>query len=572
MSDRDVREGGALGLLEPAWRARRLVLVLTLLAAAAGFAVSLLQPRLYQAEANLLLADPRTTGVFDGEALPGADPNRYVRNQAQLANSASVAARVSERLGGRMTPRQVRERSEAQPAADRDLLSIQAVDPRPGGAVELADAVAEAYQQLVTEEVQVSAQQSLEELEGTKAQLSARINAAEERLRGNDDDAAAAAERDAAVAQLITIEGRADQIAVDAALYGSGVELFESAALPQDPAQPRPARNALLAGVLGCVGAAVYARWRALHARRADDRHDAARVLGAPLLGEIPDFATVGVVEPDPARSAPHSRPAEAYEFIASSLDFVLAETGASTVLITSAQPADGKTVTAFNLAVAAALEGRRVLLVDGDVRAQGLTTLTGCAREPGLTSLADHTVLLEDCVQRVRASGAEDLGVVAAGAKLDDPGQFFRNAAFRKAMVAIKEQAELTVIDSPPLLMVADTSAMAGQADGLVLVVSRGTPLGLLEDVRERLDFIGTPVLGYIFNRAVPRNDDYGYHGYGYGYQGRSEGDEGRPGSGLLAGLRSHVGRTGALRRPGQRNEAPYTVDVAQGPTVPSR
>lgn len=508
----------ALDLLAPVWRSRWLVLAITVLAAAAGFGASLLQPTLYQAEAQMLLDDPRTSGVLADAVQVGADSNRYVRNEAQRANSAAVADRASERLGGRLSPRQVREQAEAQPAVDRDLLSIRAIDTDAARAVELANAVAEAYQGLVVEEVRANASRSLEELEATKAELTARIDGLEERLRRQPEDAATAAEREAAVGQLITIDARGRQIAVDASLYGSGVDLFEPAPLPLDPAQPRPVRNAALAGVLGLAGASVLARRRAMRSRRADQRQDAARVLGVPLLGEVPDFAAAGVIGPDPTRSAPHSMAAEAYQFISASLDFVLAETGASTVLVTSAQPAEGKTVTAFNLAVAAAREGRRVLLVDGDERARGLTDLSGLASEPGLTDLADHATLLEDCVQSLRVARGKDLGFVSPGRRVDQPGEFFRTAAFRKTMVAIKEQAELAVIDSPPLLAVADTSAMAGQADGLVLVVSRGTPLALLEDVRERLDFIGTPVLGYVFNRAVSRIGGYGYHGYGYG------------------------------------------------------
>jgi Mrp family chromosome partitioning ATPase len=83
-----------------------------------------------------------------------------------------------------------------------------------------------------------------------------------------------------------------------------------------------------------------------------------------------------------------------------------------------------------------------------------------------------------------------------------------------------VKARADLVVLDSPPILAVADTSAIAGQVDGIVVVVAKGTPLKTLEEVRERLEFVGTPVLGYVFNRADTRAGSYGY-GYGYGYGG---------------------------------------------------
>jgi capsular exopolysaccharide synthesis family protein len=353
-------------------------------------------------------------------------------------------------------------------------------------------------------------------------ELRERIDRAESRLEANPDDAQAQAERDAATNQLITFESRADRIAVDAALFGAGVERFTEARPPEDPAQPQPLRNAAVAAVLGLLASSALAWWRAEQTQSADRRQDPAPVVGAPLLAQVPDFKSVGVTGADPARSAPHSPTAESYQFLVSSLEYALADSGGRTVVVTSPGPADGKTLTAFNLAVAAARDGRRVLLCDADERVRGLTALAGTATAPGITDLADDEMPLEGCVADVPLLAGESLPFVPCGSRPSDPAGFFRTPGFRKALGRVTEGGDLVVLDSPPLLAVADASAIAGQVDGIILVVAKGTPLKTLEEVRERLEFIGTPLLGYVFNRAEARGTSaysYGYDGYGYGH-----------------------------------------------------
>lgn len=514
-----------LGLLQAVLRYPWLVVVLTLMAALLGWGGSSLQRPSYEAESQLLLTDPRNVSVFEDDGGAGGDPGRYVRNQARRVTSSSALQRTAEQVGEGATLSDLGERITAQPSLDLDLITIRASDPSAEGAAALANAAAASYQQLVREEVQENAERSIAELDVSRTDLGARIAAAEQTLAQNPADAAAAAERDAAAAQLVVIRGRADQIAVDAALYGSGVEEFEPATVPREPSRPRPLRDTVAAGLVGLLGAAALAWWLADRTHSADRREDAAAVLGAPLLGEVPDFRISGIVGSDPTRTAPTSPAAEAYQFAVASLEFALTTSGARTLAITSAQPGDGKSVTAFNLAVAAMRDGRRVLLVDADKRLAGLTRLCEAAPEPGLNDLTNEQIPFEGCVAQVAVPGAGPVPLVPVGSEVPDTAGFFRTPEFRKVMVRMRDQADLVLVDCPPLLAVADTSAIAGQAEAIVLVVGRGTPLRLLADVRERLDFIGTPLVGYVFNRAAPVGGRFRSYGYSYGY-GYARGD----------------------------------------------
>ncbi|GBE22696.1 tyrosine-protein kinase YwqD [bacterium BMS3Bbin01] len=527
-------------LLESMWRFRRLVILTVVIAALAGFGLSQLQPTMYEGKTSLILSDPRNAGVFRDETRLVIDPSRYVRNQAELITLTEVLTRAVQLEGGRVSVEDLKRTVTADASTNLDLITIRALDPTPEGAASLSDSVGHAYEQIVTEEVKANADAALAELDRSRADTQSQIDALEAKLATDPNDSATKAERDAAVAQLVTLKNRAEQISVDAALYGTGVQLFEASEIPKSPASPRPKRNAAVAGILGLLAASAYAWWRAEHTQAAEYRQDAAPVLGAPLLGEVPDFATVGVTGPAPALSAPTSPAGDAYQFIVSSLEFALAEAGGTMVLVTSAGPTDGKTVTTLNLGVAAARDGRKVLLVDADERIRGLSRFLGAGPEPGITDLASRDIKFADAVRSMRISDTVHLPVVPAGSPVDDTAGFFRTPGFRKAMGLIRTHADLILVDSPPLLAVADTSAIASQTDGIVLVVDKGTPIRVLEDARERMAFIGTPLLGYVFNRSDLKGGRYGYkkyrygrygsYGYGYGYghpNGQDEEDE---------------------------------------------
>lgn len=502
------------GLIESLWRYRWLVAILTVTAAGIGLGASMAQQTLYEAEARLLLS-PSGNVESLRETSPRTDATRHVRNQAQYVTSLPVRARVLDQFDD-LTVVDFDERISAEPSADIDLITIRALHPTAEGAAELANAVAEAYKAEVTEELQGAADEAIVELEQRKGELRARIEAARARLAADPEDAVAQADLEAAADQLRTMQSRTDQIGVEASLFGSGVELTEAAEPPLHPVQPQPIRNTAVAGVLGLLAAATIAWWLAERNQSVEAAHDAASILRAPLLGEVPDFRAAGVEGDVPAATAPHTAAAEAYQFVLASLGSALDERGASAVLVTSAAPGDGKTVSALNLASAAVSStSRRMLLVDADERLRGLTRWSDAPAAPGLSDLSDDEVRIDGCIYEWWVSNTVRLRFVTAGSRLSDPAGFFRDAGFRKSLLRLRERSDLLVIDAPPLLAVSDTSAIASQVDGILLVVTRGTRLSTLQEVRARLDLIGTPLLGYLFNRASTRSGYYAYQGH---------------------------------------------------------
>lgn len=505
------------GLLASVWRYRWIVALSTAMIGASVYGLSLLlQPTQYEAEARLFLRDPSGPGA-SAEAMPAAEhPERYVRNQAELAQSRPVRARVVERLDSARSPRELAERVTVESDADLDLLTIAARAPTPSEAAQLANAMADSYEDVMVEEVRGRVRETVDRLDAEAGKLEERISELNDRVE-QGADGAVAEERDAAIAELVRLEQRSRQLSLDAELFGSGVDLHEQAELPREPAQPQPLRNGATASLLGLIAVGGFAWWRAGERQRAERPQDPAPVLGAPLLGDVPDFAAVGTGDTGPGAVAQHTVLGESYRFVLWAIDHALGEVGRDTgalVLVTSPVAADGKTTTAVNVAAAADAAGRQPLLVDADVQAAGLSHLAGITDEPGLSELGDTAVPAEWCVRAWRAERGPELAVVPRGSAGWESADFARSVALRTAMTRLRERVGLAFIDAPPLLPVADASALAAHVDGIVLVVNRGVLMQTLEDVRARLSFVGTPLLGYVFNRAHPRRSFRGYYG----------------------------------------------------------
>lgn len=496
------------------WRYRWMLVAAAVAAGVAAYGLSLLQPTRYSATAEMILADPRSTSVFNTQNY-WYDPDRHVRTQAQLVESTPVLLRVAEMTGGALDVEELRNRVRVRAIRDLDLITIDAKDPTAEGARQLADAVAAAYQAQVRAEVERNAAASIAEITESKTAIDAQITALESAIAANPNNISLQSERDAAVAQSVSLDSRIRQISVDAALYGSGVLLVEPARLPTHPSQPVPVRNAALGAILGILIGGGYAWWLGERRRVASSRHDPASILGAPLLGVIPHLESVGATTKVPTISEPTSVAAEAYHFVASSLEHSIDAEGASVILVTSPTPSDGKTVTAFNVAVAIARGGRSVLLVDADERARGLTRWNRLDDARGLTDLGNG-ITVDQVRKGMRGDGLA-LSLIPAGTRIEQGAGFFRSVEFRRTMTALRDAADVVVIDSPPILAVADALAVAGRADGVVLVITQGAPFQAIEDTRDRLAVVGTPLLGYVFNRARTRGKSAGY-GYGYG------------------------------------------------------
>lgn len=177
-------------------------------------------------------------------------------------------------------------------------------------------------------------------------------------------------------------------------------------------------------------------------------------------------------------------------------------------VLVTSAGLRDGKTVVTANTALAAARDGNRVLLIDADFGNQMSTEFLapGVKPDAGITEVVETGVPLADVVVPIEETGSAGLHLISRGWRQTTAPEFFRLPSTSAFLNQVQEFYDLILIDGPPLLQVAYASTIVALADRVLVVVPHGSSLTGLEELQDRLDLIGTPTVGYIYNLAPLR------------------------------------------------------------------
>jgi Mrp family chromosome partitioning ATPase len=485
------------GVLASLERYRVVVVAVTLLAAAVAFIFSSLLPVKYKAEATLILRDPSARSALQGSGGSTQDVDRQaaVARQADIMTSTVVLERALRLVSGTQSIPEVRKQLDIRPSKDLTGITIDAMAGEASAARALANAVGTAYQRVSNERTTRDAQQAIAGIDKLVAQLQAQLDSTP-----RAPDGTLTSRQQALTSQIADLKQRQQDIATQLAVNPSGVELFERADQPEAPSQPKPKLFALFGALLGAVGSGSWAWWAAARDQRAERRDDPARILGAPLLGEVPWFRALPPIPGDPMASPPGA--SDAYHFIVASLEHELGSTGGTSVVLTGVAPGDGTTTTALNIAIAARQEDRKVALIDANQRSPHLSEVCG-VKEPDGERHEPGEVPVDTDEYLARLAVTHSGIVLPVPGSDGEPGRMsrlLRPPAFRKALLSIGEQFDLVLIDTPALLMVSDAIPIARQADGVVLVVDRDVPLSHLRTVRDRLAFVSTPLVGYVF------------------------------------------------------------------------
>jgi capsular exopolysaccharide synthesis family protein len=206
-----------------------------------------------------------------------------------------------------------------------------------------------------------------------------------------------------------------------------------------------------------------------------------------------------GQAGPVVARS-PRSASAEAYRTLRTNLQFSSIDRDVRTILVTSAGEGEGKTTVVANLGVALAESGKRVLLIDCDLRQPGLHAVFGLAAAPGLS----NALLDEPGELPTSATAVPGLSLLPAGDLPPNPAEFVASARLARLLDRAREAFDYVLIDSPPAGLVSDAAVLTPSVDGVVLVVSVGkTKRDVARRTKEQLDRVGARLLGVVLNNA---------------------------------------------------------------------
>jgi succinoglycan biosynthesis transport protein ExoP len=221
----------------------------------------------------------------------------------------------------------------------------------------------------------------------------------------------------------------------------------------------------------------------------------------------------------------PRGRIAEAYRAVRTALYFSTRGSGHQVIQVTSPSPGDGKSTLSGNLALSIANSGKRALLIDADFRRPRIHKLFGLDNSTGISSVIEGKSEIVDAVQETEV---ENLSILSCGPRPNNPSELLSSKRFAELLELLREQYDLVIVDTPPVLAVTDPLNVVARVDGVLLV------LRLTKSARtmghralEALDGMGANVLGIVINGVGSEKKGYGYgyscgkYGYGYGKSG---------------------------------------------------
>ena len=310
------------------------------------------------------------------------------------------------------------------------------------------------------------------------------------------------------------------ELNASAGITASNISVIDQADPPAEPSSPNPLLNLAIALILGMVTAAavVYVK------DQLDDRirvpEEVEQKVGVPLLGVVPQ---AGGEDPVAALRDPKSMLAESYSALRSSLLYSTRTGLPQLMLVTSAQPSEGKSTTSFAVARSLALVGKKTLLIDADLRRPSIHRQANIANKAGLSDLLIGDKTIDEVLVPGEVPG---LSIIPSGPIPPSPAELLSSPRLVSLLNQLRERFDFIAIDSAPVLGLADSPGLSALADGVLLVIeaNRGRG-GQLKGAVRRLRLMKPTILGAVLTKFDPDaagNAYSTYYQYDY-YQYRS-------------------------------------------------
>lgn len=493
------------------------MLVAAVLAGGVAYVVSTVQPPTYEAK----------TKLFVGQVLTEVDPNpnqflvaqNLASAYATIAETRPVLQRVIDSLSLGLTPGELADRLTIDAPRDTALLTIAARHENPATAAAIANAMASALIASAPgvggtatefqESIEADLEATLELIKSTQARASELLAIP---VRTVSEEAALQAAQDRLATLRATYVALLDYSSRD----GNVLSIIEPATTPDTPTGPTPLLMALVAAALGLLvvfGLAYLAEQLDESIRDPDAVHAITGLNTLAIIERMRGGAAADRIYRVAALVYPNSSAAEAYRTLRSSIEFASVDDPCRSLLVTSAAPSEGKSVTAANLAVVYAQSGRSVVLVDADLRRGALHEVFRLSNASGLTTLLRNpSAPLDDVAQ---ATEEPNLKVVTTGPQPPNPAELVGSKRMQAVLKMLEGAADIVIFDSPPVQAVTDAALLSSSVDGTLLVVeaTRGRRRAV-RGAAETLQRARANVLGVVLN-GVPRDKKHEHAPY---------------------------------------------------------
>lgn len=328
-----------------------------------------------------------------------------------------------------------------------------------------------------------------------------------------------------------TLLARLKELSIQGGLQTNNVQVVKYARVPKSPVGPNRKRHVLSAIVLGILLGGVFSVSLWQLSKPINSRQRLEQVLEAPFLGEIPFIRSTSLF---PRRRTPFlfsgvdANAEESIRAIRATLEFILPQEEPIALMIACSLPSEGKSLICTNLALAFQEVGKKVVVVDADMRRPTLHGFFPHVWEKSLSRYLQGQVELDQLVQTVQVgTPPRTVGFIPAGPGGSSSSELLASSRMQDLVTALKKQYRYCLFDTPPVVIAADTTALAKWMDGFIYVVFGGrTPQDIVASGKQRLMDVGAKPIGGILN-GVRRFPFGGARYYYYAYRGYQERDK---------------------------------------------
>jgi capsular exopolysaccharide synthesis family protein len=291
------------------------------------------------------------------------------------------------------------------------------------------------------------------------------------------------------------------------------VQIFR--AIPSDaPIRPRPLLNMGIGAATGLFLALAIIFLRDALDTTVHSKEDIERKVGLPVLGMIAKIEDTRDASQPYVDYKPRSPIAETFRKLRTNLEFASVDAPLKLIIVTSALPSEGKTTISLNLAAIYAQGGKRVAVVDADMRKPMLHRVAGLSNRMGLSDLFRSDMPIKEIMRS--PNGNERLYLITSGKLPPNPSELLASMRMGQILENLLKMVDVVIIDTPPMLVAADAQILAARSDGVLIVAEPyRTPIESLQASVEALRRVNARVLGVVFNRVPPQDHYYSYYYY---------------------------------------------------------
>lgn len=516
------------------WHWAWLIILGALIAGGAAYLVSSNQTPIYSTSARLLIDQaPGSNSGNDYSQL--LLEQKLATTYIELVRTRTIMEETIAQLGLDISPAALASNVTVNVPPDTQILIITVKDTDPERAATIANTIGEVFTRETEARQNLRYAKPIHNWQARLDETALEIEAAETALAlANDSQTADSPEGVAAISLLDTRLKEAqiryteafnnlNELNVAQAKESSNLVPIESALAPHIPISPRVTTNTLLATVVGAmlaVGVIFLVEYMDDTVKTPDD---VANETGLSVVGAIAKIEHDSDSLPERliTKNSPRDPISEAYRVLRTNIGFSSVDDTLNNMLVTSSAPSEGKSTTAANIAIVMAQTGKRVILVDADLRRPVQHKIFGVSNNRGLTTaILDIETGIEE---HISDSEVSNLRIMTSGPIPPNPSELLNSQRMEQLLELLREISDFVIFDTSPVLTIADSTILAPKLGGVLLVVDTGnTRRSTLAQAYELLNKSNGHIYGVVLNRLqASRRGYYNYYYYSkYQYQ----------------------------------------------------